>query len=182
MRFATEAIRARRTMTELCQQYGISRQVGYKWVSRFKADRRRGLGNQRRDPVRSPRRLSLLWQGRIRRARRRWRHWGAQKIGAILRREYGASKAPSERVIGKWLKRMELTMPRRRRRRLGAAVTRLELTPARRANHVWTGDFKGWFLTRQGQRVEPLTVRDLYSRYALTIKALPSQKWRPVQR
>ena len=43
-------------------------------------------------------------------------------------------------------------------------------------------DFKGWSLTLGGQKVEPLTVRDLFSRYALTIKALPSQKWRLVQR
>jgi transposase InsO family protein len=41
---------------------------------------------------------------------------------------------------------------------------------------VWTVDFKGWYRTGQGQRVEPLTVRDLYSRYVLAVRLLPSQQ------
>src|SRR6185436_5218947 len=48
--------------------------------------------------------------------------------------------------------------------------------------HVWTVDFKGWFRTQDGGRVEPLTVRDLFSRYLLTIRLLPDQRWEPVQR
>jgi putative transposase len=182
MRFAIEAIGARRTMIELCQQYGLSRSVGYKWVRRFRAEGRRGLRDRKRTPLRSPRRLSSLWQGRIRRVRRRWRHWGAKKIGEVLRREHGAPGVPSERAIGQWLRRLKLSVPRRRRRRWGAALLLPRLTLPVRVNQVWTVDFKGWYLTQQGQRVEPLTVRDLFSRYALTIKALPSQKWRLVQR
>jgi hypothetical protein len=46
-----------------------------------------------------------------------------------------------------------------------------------RCNHVWTVDFKGWFRTADGQRVEPLTVRDLFSRYILTVRLLPDQQW-----
>jgi hypothetical protein len=56
------------------------------------------------------------------------------------------------------------------------------LTQARRSNHVWTVDFKGWFRTQDGCRVEPLTVRDLFSRYVLTIRLLPDQSWEPVRR
>ena len=33
-------------------------------------------------------------------------------------------------------------------------------------------DFKGWFRTGDGQRVDPLTVRDLFSRYVLGIRLL----------
>ena len=55
------------------------------------------------------------------------------------------------------------------------------LTLARRANAVWTVDFKGWFRTGNGQRCEPLTVRDLFSRYGLLVRLLPDQRWRPVQ-
>jgi putative transposase len=182
MGFVLEAIRARQTMKQLCQKYGISRQVGYKWVKRFKARGRRGLRDQKRRPLESPGRLSPLWQGRIRQARRRRRHWGAKKIGAILRREHGAAHAPSERTIGRWLQRWKLTEPRRKRRRWGVTVWRAPLTEPRRVHQVWTADFKGWSLTLKGQKVQPLTVRDLYSRFALTIKALPSQSWRLVQR
>jgi hypothetical protein len=43
-------------------------------------------------------------------------------------------------------------------------------------------DFKGWFRTRDGRRVEPLTVRDMFSRYLLAVRVLPNQTWKPVQR
>jgi hypothetical protein len=38
-------------------------------------------------------------------------------------------------------------------------------------------DFKGWFRTHDGQRIEPLTVRDLFSRYLLAVRLLPDQQW-----
>jgi hypothetical protein len=60
-------------------------------------------------------------------------------------------------------------------------VARPGLTRARFSNHVWTVDFKGWFRTRDGVRVEPLTVRDLFSRYVLAVHLLPDQRWGPVQ-
>jgi len=47
---------------------------------------------------------------------------------------------------------------------------------------VWTVDFKGWYRTGDGTRVEPLTVRDLYSRYGLAIVLLRTQAVGPTQR
>jgi hypothetical protein len=46
---------------------------------------------------------------------------------------------------------------------------------ARGCHDVWTVDFKGWYRTRDGVRLEPLTVRDLYSRYGLRIALLRRQ-------
>jgi transposase InsO family protein len=48
-------------------------------------------------------------------------------------------------------------------------IDRPKLTLARQPNEVWTVDFKGWFRTGDGTRVEPLTVRDLASRYILAV-------------
>jgi hypothetical protein len=61
-------------------------------------------------------------------------------------------------------------------------LKRRVLTIATRSNQVWTVDFKGWFRTQDGQRVEPLTVRDLFSRYVLSIRLLKDQSWGPVRR
>jgi transposase InsO family protein len=36
-----------------------------------------------------------------------------------------------------------------------------------RCNQIWTADLKGWFCTLKGERIEPLTVRDLHSKYVL---------------
>jgi hypothetical protein len=55
------------------------------------------------------------------------------------------------------------------------------LTAARWPNQVWTVDFKGWFRAGNGQRCEPLTVRDLFSRYGLLVRVLPTQQVAPVK-
>ncbi|MBC2602908.1 integrase core domain-containing protein [Puniceicoccus vermicola] len=44
------------------------------------------------------------------------------------------------------------------------------------ANEVWTVDFKGWWHTRDGERCEPLTVRDEHTRYLLDIRAVESAR------
>jgi hypothetical protein len=54
-------------------------------------------------------------------------------------------------------------------------MVRPALTIARRPNEVWTVDFKGWFRTGDGTKLEPLTIRDLFSRYILGIYMLPQQ-------
>jgi hypothetical protein len=41
---------------------------------------------------------------------------------------------------------------------------------------VWTVDFKGWWRTRDNNRFEPLTIRDLYSRFVLCTQSLPDSK------
>jgi len=47
---------------------------------------------------------------------------------------------------------------------------------AEASNDVWTVDFKGWWISRQGMRVEPLTVRDEHSRMLLEMRILPDSK------
>ncbi len=64
----------------------------------------------------------------------------------------------------------------------GPRLKRSGLTVPKQSNQVWTVDFKGWFRTQDGCRVEPLTVRDLFSRYLLGVCLLPDQSWRPVRR
>ena len=77
---------------------------------------------------------------------------------------------------------MKLSRRARRHSRRGPQMSLGKLTGAGRSNQVWTVDFKGWFRTQDGHRVEPLTVRDLHSRYLLSIRLLPDQRWEPVRR
>jgi putative transposase len=164
-------------MTESCRLCHISRKTGYKWLRRFLAQGRLGLRDRPRRPKRSPRRTSWVWLRRIQRIRRRQQHWGAKKIRAYLRRRFPRRKLPAVRTMTRWLERWRLTRPGRRRPPRGPRVERGQLTEPRCSNHVWTVDFKGWFRTGDGRRVEPLTVRDLFSRYILAIRLLPDQQW-----
>jgi transposase InsO family protein len=89
--------------------------------------------------------------------------------------------APGVRTIARWLKRLKLARAPRRRPRPVRVRKQRTWTVARRPNQVWTVDFKGWFRTGNGQRCEPLTVRDLFSRYVLLARLLPTQHGGPVK-
>lgn len=162
-----------------CRTFGISRKTAYKWLHRFTEGGRRNLGDHSRRPHQVPLRMRRKWIERIARTRQRHRHWGAKKIQACLLRQHG--QAPATATIARWLQRLQLTTPRRRRPRKACWLKPPPLTVATVPNQVWTADFKGWFRTRNGQRVEPLTVRDLFSRYVLVIRLLPDQRWQPVK-
>jgi transposase InsO family protein len=182
LEFVKLALKAQQSMSQLCRGFGISRKTGYKWKARYEREGRLGLRNRSARPHRSPRETSSTWVRRIRRLRRRHRSWGSRKLAARLGQVYGQRKAPAARTIGDWLKRLKLNRRRRHRSRRGPQLKRRALTMARRSNQVWTVDFKGWFRTQDGRRVEPLTVRDLFSRYVLCIRLLPDQRWEPVRR
>jgi transposase InsO family protein len=98
-----------------------------------------------------------------------------------LERRFGAGGLPSLATIGRWLKRWGLV--RARRRRLpGPRLRRLPIRVPSRCHEVWTVDFKGWYRVGDGRRVEPLTVRDLHSRYGLGIVLLRTIAVAPTQR
>ena len=182
LQFVKLALKAQQSMSRLCRLFRISRKCGYKWKHRFEQEGGRGLLDRARRPRSSPGQTNQEWLKRMRQMRRRHRSWGSRKLRARLLREYQGQAVPAERTIGRWLKKMKLSRRARRRTRRGPQVRLGKLTVAGRSNQVWTVDFKGWFRTQDGQRVEPLTVRDLYSRYLLSIRLLADQRWEPVRR
>ncbi len=160
-----------RSVSELCREYGISRQTAYKWRERFQRGRLAGLQDRSRRPRRQGRQTVKVWLQRLRRARQRRPTWGVRKLRWSLERDFGRRGLPSAATLGRWLRRWGLT-PGRRRRVRGPLLTRMAVRPARAANEVWTVDFKGWYRTGDGTRVEPLTVRDLYSHYSFCVRLL----------
>jgi len=161
-------------LEKLCRRFGVSRQTAYKWRTRYRAGRRRALRDKPRQPLRQAVKTSVLWLRRVRRARLKHPTWGARKLRHVLAKRFGAGEVPATATISRWLRRWGLARGRKRRRR-GPTLLRGALHVPRACHEVWTVDFKGWYRTGQGERVEPLTVRDLHSRYVLGIRLLPSQ-------
>jgi putative transposase len=174
-RFIQEFLRNKNGLAALCRRWAVSRKTAYKWIRRFHQRGRWGLGDQCRAARRVHNRPGEVWLRRIRRWRFRHPHWGAPKLRWALRRRFGGRGLPSEAAISRWLKGWSLTRKRRRSAHKGPWVERPSLTRGRRSNDVWTVDFKGWFRTGDGARVEPLVVRDLASRYILAIVLLRRQ-------
>jgi transposase InsO family protein len=98
-------------------------------------------------------------------------HWGARKIRALYWRKKGGREVPSESSFKRVLERAGFV--ERRKRRIAREGGRLASgRKAQAPNEVWTTDFKGWWRGGKGERVEPLTVRDEYSRMILEVRAV----------
>ena len=77
------------SMAEACRKYGISRMTGYKWLNRYAEMGVAGLAEQSKRPHNQPNRLPEAVVFRIVNIRVGHKHWGADKIRSILRREGG---------------------------------------------------------------------------------------------
>jgi transposase InsO family protein len=173
-----ELVRAIKAATEpiaeVSRRWRVSRKTAYKWLNRYRRLGLRGLWDESRRPERMTRRTARSWLERLRRLRRRHPTWGARKLHHRLRQETPGEGLPAVSTVSRWLKRWGLAKGQPRRR-AGPMVLRPKLCPAQKANDVWTIDFKGCYRTGDGTRVDPLTVRDLYSRYGIGVALLLNQ-------
>jgi len=120
---------------------------------------------------------------RLRKVRQEHPRWGAKKLRRLLKRAFPqARRVPAVSTLARWLVELHLVKKRKRRARRGPVLPWRGVHAAKGCNQVWTIDFKGWFRTGDGRRCEPLTVRDLFSRYVLSVALLPNQSDTAVRR
>jgi transposase InsO family protein len=164
------------SFASLCRRFGISRKSGYKWLTRYSAGGVRALGDASRRPHCCAKAHRFFWRERLRRARKAHPGWGPKKLQRLLQRTFpGAKRVPAVSTLGLWLAQSNLVGKRKRRTRPGPVLPWPGLRVARHCNEVWSVDFKGWFRTGDGRRCEPLTVRDVQSRFVLAVVVLPNQ-------
>lgn len=169
--FVTAWLRQEQSFSVLCRYFEISRPTGYKWIERFSAEGNAGLQDQSRAPLHPPKAMPEALRGRILGLRSQHPRWGPKKLKAYLEQHCPSLAWPARSTIGDLLRREGLAQPRPPRRR---TIPHAEpLAHAAAPNDVWCADFKGWFLTGNGQRCDPLTITDAYSRYLLRCRATP---------
>lgn len=152
-------------LSALCREFGITRKTGRLWRDRARAEGTQALRERSRRPLCSPLRLQEEEVCQLVLLKSAWPHWGPKKIAQLYRES--VHRPLSVSTCHRVLKACGLVAMRKRRVRRPASVSVAAVTP-RRPNDVWTIDFKGWWRTRDGQRCEPLTVRDAFSRYVLS--------------
>lgn len=168
-------------MAELCRIYGVTRKTGYKWVERFEARGIDGLRDSSRAPHCHPNEVKEELEEAVLALRGKRPLWGARKIRAWLAQAHAEERIPVVSTIGDILKRNGLTVPRKRCR--SARPASEPLAHADESNRVWCADFKGWFRTSDGDRIDPLTITDAHSRFLLrcqAVKAADTLHSRPV--
>ncbi len=169
-RFVEECNSGDWNMAELCRFYGVTRATGYRWLSRFQRGGLGALRDRSRAPHQHPNAVSPEMEDLVIGVREEHPTWGAPKIRARLERDQAAKSIPAESTIGAILKRHGLTVARKRRRTSRRASE--PLAHAGAPNAVWSADYKGWFRTGDGTRIDPLTISDGYSRYLLRCQVL----------
>lgn len=167
VKMVTEYLTGEYGISELAGLYGISRKGVYKWIERYEKEGWDGLKDLSRAPHKHPNALMPELERLILEWKAKRPLWGAPKIHAKLLELEGC---PSESTISNVLHRHGLTRKVRQRRR--ATPSEQPLSHCQEANEVWCADFKGWFLTGDGQRCDPLTITDARSRYLLRCQAL----------
>ena len=167
------AVEAKRnSFSVLCEEFGISRKTGYKWIKRYReSEGVDALKDRSRAPDWSSERTHPVVRHELCLLRKRYPHWGPKKLLVKLplrcKRKY---KLPAVSTASRILKQAGLVEPRRKRRR-----TPPYMKPFRKVfapNQLWCIDFKGHFRCVDGQKVYPLTITDAFSRYILCCEAL----------
>ncbi len=179
MRFVLEQERGLHSMTELCAMYEISRETGYYWLRRYQQRGLEALQDQERAPRQHPNQMPEEIAEAVLELRRAHMSWGPRKLKRVLEREQAQRHWPAASTIGTLLAREGLVVPRKKRRR--APPYTQPFATADGPNRVWCADFKGWFQTGDGERIDPLTITDACSRYLLRCQQVRKTSYEPVR-
>ena len=161
--------------SQLCREFGISRKTGYKWLNRYREEGLKGLETRSHRPKNSPNAIPGWIVADVVHLRHLHPSWGPKKLRVLMpRAKYSPDDIPSVSSLVRILHRTGLSVPKGRRhpRKYPPTGTCSE---ASRTNDVWTVDLKGWWRTQDRKRCEPLTIRDLFSRYILCLKPLKTK-------
>jgi len=157
------------SMSRLCAHFGVSRKTGYKWYNIYLKHGEKGL----KDASRAPNKPFCLYStDQIKDAidlKLRKRTWGPKKIAAKLKELYPDFEWPSPTRLYEIFKEHHLVTSRKIKNKVPATSPLGDLSGC---NDTWAIDFKGWFLTGDGFKCEPLTITDCYSRFLISCKHL----------
>ena len=164
LRLIQEFIGGDASMTQICKKYHISRKTAYKWYHRFALLGEEGL----KDLSRAPHDPNAMYSdAQIDLAidyKRKHLNWGPKKILVKLREKYPHQDWPCPTRLYEIFKDYHLVTKKRIKNRVPATAPLGDLSAC---NDTWAIDLKGWFLTGDGHKFEPLTITDCFSRYLI---------------
>jgi len=180
LKFIYEWLSEEWSMIELCERHGISRPTGYKWIERYRREEVGGLVERSRAAHGRPNALAGQIRQWILAGREKHPSWGPKKLVAWIERREGLEKLCAVSTAGEILRREGLLHPRQLHRR--CTMASVPLAAYAGSNAVWCIDYKGWFLLGNGQRCDPLTLTDGFSRYLLRCRACVRVELRETRR
>ncbi len=105
LKFVTLANSGRFTISELCEQFGVSRKCGHKWLVRFAQGGAKALVDGCRAPHSVPLRTEEAMERLNVSERRLHPTWGPKKLRVVLERKHAIEAPPALSTLGEILKR-----------------------------------------------------------------------------
>ena len=153
---------------ELCRRFGISPEIGYKWIARWRAGDE-GLADRSRRPRNSPSQSNAAMEAAVLAVRDAHPAWGARKIVRCLER--AGEHAPAASTVHAILVRHGRVNPPAGKP--GQPYQRFEKEAP---NLLWQMDFKGREPLANGASCHSLTIVDDHSRYVPCLKACADEQ------
>src|SRR4051794_2838878 len=100
------------TLSDLADQYGVSRKTAYKWLRRFAEEGETGLDERPHSANDVANRTPKDVEEQIVELRRLHRTWGAKKLLAVLGKVIGADRLPCRSTVADILNRYGLVNAR----------------------------------------------------------------------
>lgn len=161
------------SIKELCEECGVSRKTGYKWYQRYIEEGKNGLLDLSRAPKTPNRKFSEETINIALELKHKRPRYGLKKILALLQKKYPDRSWPSATRLYEIFKENHLVCSRKLRRRVPRTHP---LGDVNASNDVWCADFKGWFLTGDECKIEPLTITEGYSRFLVRCQHLEKKR------
>jgi transposase InsO family protein len=157
-----------RSVTEVAQQWGVSRQSVHAWLRRYEEAGLSGLVSRSTRPGSCPHQMPGVVEALVLEMRRAHPGWGPRRILYELRRvdpgDLGQAPVPSRSAVYRCLVRAGLVVPQARRRR-DEHWRRWERGEPM---ELWQMDTVGGFLLADGRRAKALTGVDDHSRFCVS--------------
>lgn len=161
-----------RSMTDICDEFGVSRKTAYKWLNRYRVEGAAGLEDPSRAPLAHPQRVDSTVREALITARKAHPNWGGRKLRAWLAIQQPHRALPAASTISDIMSQYGLTRMRQAKRKTQPYTE--PFADADTPNRIWCADFKGDFLTGDGKRCYSLTLTDAHSRMILVCHGLRS--------
>jgi transposase InsO family protein len=166
--FIDKALNKELNISQLCNEFKISRPTAYKWLERYEDEGILGLKDRSKRPCAMPSKIKCESVQLILSTRDRFPAWGAKKLRQLLINQ-GYTALPSISSFNRILTRENRIISSESEKR--QKFIRFE---RQNPNELWQMDFKGHFNMIEGT-CHPLTLLDDCSRYSLCLKACTTE-------
>jgi len=163
-------------VTELAEEFGVSRPTVYEWIRRHDEGGESALSDRPSVPGSCPHRTPDVIAKEIVKAKRKHPFWGPAKLINLLRLDHPEIAWPSASTAGAILDREGLVTHRPHRRR--GVVLNAGALKATESGEMMTADHKGQFRLGNRRYTFPVTINDPVSRFIYSIEGKTSTSYR----